>query len=94
MEGRKRFLTIVRKTLVLAGENSCGWTDEQYESMSAALQQMIDLNRKAEVSLDGAARILGCSVRTVQRKVEKGEIKKPHRNGDKSGIKFYAEDLS
>lgn len=93
MEGKRRFLGIVRKAFVLATENSCGWTEEQYRSMADAMEQMIDLNRKAEVSRDGAARIMGISTRTLQRKVDKGEIPSPHRNGDKSGIKFYVKYL-
>lgn len=93
MGERLRFLNTVRKAFVLASENSCGWNDEQFKSMSDAMEQMIELNKKAEVSKDGAARILGCSVRTLQRKVESGEIPPPHRNGDKSGIKFYIDDL-
>lgn len=93
MEERQRFLITVRKVFVLGSENMCGWSDEQFKSMSDAMEQMIELNRKAEVSRDGAARILGCSTRTLQRKINSGEIKEPHRNGDKSGIKFYIDDL-
>lgn len=93
MDEKRRFLNTVRKAFVLGIENSCGWTDEQFKSMSDAMEQMIELNKKAEVSRDGAARILGCSTRTLQRKVESGEIPPPHRNGDKSGIKFYIDDL-
>lgn len=61
--------------------------------MSAALKQIVELNARREVSRDGAAMILGCSTRTLQRMVANGEVKPPHRNGDKSGIKFYVDDL-
>lgn len=61
--------------------------------MSDSLKQIVELNAKREVSRDGAAMILGCSTRTLQRMVANGEVKPPHRNGDKSGIKFFVDDL-
>lgn len=93
MSGKRRFLAIVRELFVLARENSCGWNEEEYEQMSAALKQIVELNARREVSRDGAAMILGCSTRTLQRMVANGEVRPPHRNGDKSGIKFYVDDL-
>lgn len=93
MLGKKRFLGIVRAAIELATENKCGWTDEQFDAMAASMEQMIQMNARQEVSRDGAARILGCSTRTLQRKVNAGEVKPPHRNGDRSGIKFYVDDL-
>lgn len=92
MFGKTRFLTTVRELFVLARENSCGWDEKQYETMAESLKQIIELNSRKEVSRDGAAMILGCSTRTLQRMVANGEVK-PHRNGDKSGIKFYVDEL-
>lgn len=83
----------MRELFVLAKENSCGWNDEEFEAMSDSLKQIVELNAKREVSRDGAAMILGCSTRTLQRMVANGEVKPPHRNGDKSGIKFFVDDL-
>lgn len=94
MSGKRRFLGIVRAVVELARENECGWTEEQFEQMAASMEQMIQLNARKEVSRDGAARILGCSTRTLQRMVANGEVKPPHRNGDKSGIKFYVDELA
>ena len=93
MGERQRFLTTVRKVFVLANENMCGWDDEQFKAMSDAMEQMIALNKRQEVSRDGAARILGISTRTLQRKVNNGEIKPPHRCGDKGGVKFFTDEL-
>lgn len=93
MLGKIRFLRTVRELFVLAKENSCGWNDEEFEAMSDSLKQIVELNAKREVSRDGAAMILGCSTRTLQRMVANGEVKPPHRNGDKSGIKFFVDDL-
>lgn len=61
--------------------------------MANSIENLVQLNSRAEVSKDGAARILGCSTRTIQRKVEDGELPKPHRNGDKSGVKFFIDEL-
>lgn len=93
MKGRNRLISIVRKLIVLSEEDTCGWTDEQFNEMANSLDRLIQLNSKAEVSRDGAARLLGCSTRTLQRKVNNGEIPPPHRNGDKSGTKYYVDDL-
>lgn len=94
MSGKKRFLSTVRVVIELSVENKCGWSDEQFEQIAQSMENMIRLNARQEVSRDGAARILGCSTRTLQRKVADGEVKPPHRNGNQSGIKFYVDELT
>lgn len=93
MSGKKRLLAVLKSIEMLVESNPCGWNDERMESLSDDLQALVSVKHRQEVSRDGAARILGVSTRTIHRKVSKGELPTPHRNGDKSGVKFYADEL-
>lgn len=93
MRGKSHFRFIVRTLIALSSENNCGWSDDEFEAAAKSLEQIIQLNRRAEVSNDTAARLLGCSTRTLRRKVEEGKIPAPHRNGDSSGLKHFVDDI-
>lgn len=86
-------LAVIKSIEMLVESNPCGWNDERMESLSDDLQALVSVKHRQEVSRDGAARILGISTRTLGRRVKSGEIKPPHRNGDKSGVKFYTDEL-
>lgn len=93
MSGKKRLLAVLKSIEMLVESNPCGWNDERMESLSDDLQALVSVKHRQEVSRDGAARILGVSTRTLRRKVSNGEIPPPHRTGDKSGVKYYIDDL-
>ena len=93
VEGRQRLTAVLRGIEELVTANPCNWDEAKYGELADTLQAILGLNQRQEVSRDGAARILGISVRSLNRKVSNGEIKPPHRNGDKSGVKYYTDDL-
>lgn len=86
-------LAVIKSIELLVESNPCNWEDNRMESLSDDLQALVSVKHRQEVSRDGAARILGISTRTLGRRVKSGEIKPPHRNGDKSGVKFYMDEL-
>ena len=81
--GRRQLIENLEELTVLARENPCGMPDSLFLSLVQGLRALMSSYLTRDVSREAAARYLNISTRTLQRRVNSGELEPPERHGHK-----------
>lgn len=81
--GRKELIQELEELKVLTQENPCRMPDSCFKSLVSALRVLLSSYLVRDVSRSDAARYLNISTRTLQRRVNSGDLEPPERHGHK-----------